>query len=78
MEHTKRGYGKLILASIITSTITCGLALPLWIIIFVVYFIYNELKKKSEPKVEPKPTVVLPDNSFANDWTFQISPITPL
>jgi len=64
---------KLVFVAIISSVATCGLLIPLWIIVLSIYFIVKAFTYKP-PKVEekPKPKVVLPDNSFAEDWTFVI------
>lgn len=65
---------KLIFLAIISSVATCGLLIPVWVIALLIYFIVKAFTYKPEIKTEekPKPKVILPDNSFADDWVFVI------
>lgn len=57
--------------AIISSLATCGLLIPIWAIILLAYYI-SKIFSKPKPVQVPQPKVILPDNTFASDWTFVI------
>ena len=71
---------KLVFIAIVSSVATCGLLAPPWIIGLSIYFIIKAFiyrpKHKTETVSAPKPKVIMPDNSFAEDWVFVIKPPT--
>lgn len=61
---------RLIFLAIFSTVLACGLLLPFWAIFLTVFYLVKMFRPKPEPKV------VLPDNSFVDDWVFVIKPPT--
>jgi len=66
----------LIILAIFSSLATCGLLIPVWAIVCIIYFIVKTLTKNKPEEIQIQPEVILPDNSFADDWTFIIKETT--